>query len=41
MATDMLGTSWEWKSVHPYNFECIYRLDLNMIGILTSFVGKY
>ena len=25
-----------------YNFGCIiYRLDLNMIGIFTSFVGKY
>ena len=23
-----------------YNFGCIYRLDLNMIGIFTSFVGK-
>ena len=22
-----------------YNFGCIYRLDLNMIGIFTSFVG--
>ena len=38
--TGMLGLSWEWKSVHRYNFECIYRLDLKMIGIFTSFVGK-
>ena len=41
MTIDMLGLSWEWKSVHPYNFGCVYRLALNMIEIVTSFVGKY
>ena len=40
MTTGMLGLSLEWKSVNPYTFGCIYRLDLNTIGIFTSFVGK-
>ena len=42
MTTELLGSSWEWNSMHPYNFgcKCIYRLDLNMLGIFTSFVGK-
>ena len=41
VTTGVLGLSREWNSVHPYNFGCIYRLDLNMIGIFTGFVGMY
>ena len=29
VTTDMSGLSWEWNSVHPYNFVCVYRLDLS------------
>ena len=39
MTTGMLELSCEWKSVHPYNFGCIYRLDLNMMGSFTGFIG--
>ena len=35
----MLGLSWEWNSLHPYNFGCTF--DFNVIGIFTSFVGEY
>ena len=31
---------WEQSLLHPYIILDIYRLDLNMIGIFTSFVGK-
>ena len=41
VTTAMFGLSLECNSVHPYNFGCIYRLDLNMMGLVTSFVGKY
>ena len=39
MTTGMLGLSWEWNSLHPYNFGCTF--DFNMMGIVTSFVGEY
>ena len=35
------GSVWDRSLLHPYIILDVYRLDLNMIVIFTSFVGKY